>query len=1611
MNRKINTAIEEECTLNTFEVTISLMDNAHYRNLHYHSEIITIVKEELLRQDCIPTFVGWVLQHFPENLPCKNSTRENFARTLTMLESITDDHRSLHFALGDAMQYIGRKADLRRFVGSYIDYDPFRRSSDATNKIVNEIVRFIMHNTKMDQFDLRIACDNAVRSGDFKILRVIWQNIEHTHYNVDKLISGILWTKNDRWYSFDDEQFEAEMIFLLCNTNSHNINWMLTIRSALKNRAIKIFKWIVQNTQFDHFEIEATVKMSFERPIILQNINFLFEVVHNKSTYLKTLITTHSIKNLYRLLSSCAHTDIVELLKNIKDELEITDIKTFLRIAVKFKISKFVEYISILEVPIDILNTQQFIQSAWICGCYDFINYLLDKNVKLFNILNVAEKYKCHRPSDGMVDVMTCVLKHCDYFIENTCSIVENLLHNHEEIDAKTISVFLQLLMKKTHNLAGISSSFFVTLTLIYTNCFSTVQKMIEIADGEIDKSLFILALFKSASRQINISIETYMNMLRYMIKSSNSVDTVEIDIMSIFDSALEVTNFSRVDLLELVKCLLQNVDNALIDSRLLILSVVRSVINSSINLTIYTNLLEFLLVHFHCSTTDITNVIKLVFSQQLFIYSNCMQCVMFLLNKSNYNSDDIEDLISFIINHLHNWAICRIILPACDLLKNMFDNSKLNFNNIDFIPFISIVSTQYSVFRVIQSNDMFDVIKFILINVKLNLKDVSKILPNVFYGTEMNIEFLELILKHFSLSEINTMMCEACHQGNEDLVRFFLRTRKTQLDINEAFCETCLSGQEHIAELLWYNDERIEVEPTSAVDKFLNSDPNNSGMLLWILKNIESKYIDIRKAMTLACLRTDFQSVKCIWDKEDRTLFNMENMAEEENVSHILVIAFANQDVCIIDNLSQKIDLQKFAIKEELLTKLIKLPYKSDLIVWLVRNIPLRLSQIRIVFNYAIRYQDIQCVRAVADKSYKRKIDITFFCFECEFKWFLDNCRFAFSMIDMKKLMYFTCQTSLEIVKCILENIDQTEFDMTKCLIMASYKYSQDKDIYDWLIQNVDHDKFDFTIAAIKIHDPEFLIRILNDVDLECIDIESLLITTYKFGRFDKLRWLLEETLISSSTFKVPMCSLMQIDREKVTSFDNAEEDNVGIFDYVYDCIPDNDSDFDDQDDIDMSFCENYNNSIERNDSSERSVYSQNESNKKEQIAYLYLLANTMLENSDFDIIIKEMSRRGWLRVLQWIFDCIPESFNAHIVMYEACRNGRKNIVKWLLIHVEKFNLDLRVVMKESCGYGWIDIVIWLWETTDHNIFNMAEPLQEACEYGRLNVVRWVTDNVLKENINAQTLMNAACKNSWKDIIVWVFKHFDSLFYDIGRAVKEACAFDALEIVQLIHKHHPFNKNMAAEAMNESLQNKSEHCKGEVAMFLFQNFNADNFNTEIILMKACEYGWVALVKKIFEKGIDNTIDKSKAFHLACRNGETQIVEIIICKSNTRQLDLDSAMVEICSHGWDEILNLILIRKNIPHELFDMEKAFNTACEFGQLEIVEILSENVDVKLLNLETAMNKACRSRMNERLVRFLLDKFDNEKFEMDKVTFAVQEYGWQDITKTYTDSVQIW
>lgn len=1624
MNRKINIAIEEECTLNIFEVTISLIDYACYGNLHFYSEIKTVVEEELRRQHCFPTFVGWVFHHFPENLPCKNSSGENFARTLTMLETITDDRMSLHAALGRAIQYIGRKADLRRFVGSYINIYPFGRSSDETNKLVNEIVRFIMHNTKMDQFDLRNACDVAIRSGNFKVLRIIWQNIDHIHYNISELIDGMIQTCNCYPIYKYEINFEAEIIFLLCNTNSHNSNWILTIKSALKTGATEIFKWIVQNLQFDQFEIAAIVKMLFNKPIYLQNIKFLFEIESKEKVNVKRLITRQIMKNPYRLLYSCPEQYIFALLANIKDELEISDKKTLLRIVVQWNGSELDGYISVLEFPIDILNTQYFIQSAWLHGCYHFINYLLIKNVNLFNILNVAENYKCHHPSDGMVEVMTCVLKGCDYSSAHIRSIIENLLHHHERIDANTISRCLHLLFEKTQNLTEISSSLIVNVTLLYTDCFSTVQKMLEIAIKDIDKTLFMQYLFKSASRQIDIVIETYMEILRYVLKSSKN--SVENDITSIFKTALKETNFLRSEPFELVKFFLQNVDNALIDKKLLILSVIRSSIESLIDSTIYINFLEFLLVHFSCSTTDITNGIKLIFSEQLLVYTKCMHCVMFLLKKSNYNSHDIEELISFMIKTLQNLVSYEAISTVCELLKNMLDNPNLNLNNIDFFPFISICATQFHVFRRNQSDSMVDVIKLILINVELNVKDVTKMLTekshNFSFCDEFTVELMELLLKHFSLSEINTMMSKACHHGNEKLVMFFLRTRKKQLDINEALCETCLSGHVHIAELLWYNAEISEVDKKSVVDKFLNSDPNNSEMLLWILQNIESKYIDIQKAMKLAYLRTDFQSVKWIWDKEDRTLLNMENIAEEENVSQILVIAFANQDLSIIDDLSKKIDLQAFSIKEELLTKLFQLPYKSDLIVWLVKNIPLRLSQIRKCFKCAIRCKDILCVRAVADKTYKRKIDITFSFGDAELvesddiRWVLDNCSFAFSMIDIEKLMYYACKTSLEIVKCIfnLENIDQTEFDMTKCLIMASYIYSENEDIYDWLIQSVDHDKFDFTTAVIKIHDPACLKRILNDVDLECIDIESLLITTYKIGRFDKIRLLLEETPIPSCTFKVPMCSLMQIDRGKVTSFDNAEEDNVGTdFDYEYGSgfFSDVDSDFDDQDDIDMVFCNNYNNSIERNDSCERSVYAQSESNKKEQIAYLHLLKNTVFENSDFDSIIKEMSRRGWLRVLQWILDCTPESFNAQVVMYEACRNGRKNIVKWLMLHVENFNLDLREVMKESCGYGWIDIVIWLWETTNHNIFNMTEILQEACEYGRSNVVRWVTDNVPKENLNAQTLMNAACKNSWKDIILWVFKNFDSTFYDISNAVKEACAFDALEIVQLIHKHHPFNKNMAAEAMYESLQNKSEHCKGEVALFLFQNFNAHNFNTEIILMKACEYGWVALVTKIFEKGIENTIVMAKAFHLACMNGETQIVEIIICNGNPRQLDFDSAMAEICSHGWDEILNLILIRKNIPHELFDMEKAFNTACEFGQLEIVEILSENVNVKLLNLKTAMNKACRCRMNERLVRFLLDKFDNEKFEMDKVRFAVQEYEWQDINKTYTDSVQIW
>ncbi|CAC5399753.1 unnamed protein product [Mytilus coruscus] len=1616
-NRKLNFAIEKECLLATFEVTISLLD---YCNVDNCPEIKTVVKEELLKQDCFPTFVGWVFQHFPKHLSCKDNSQENFVRTLEMLESNFGGSINLRYALREAVKYIARKADLRLFASSYISNEYFEsRSCDVTQKCVCEIVKFIMHNTRMDQFDLHNACNEAFKSENFKMVSIIWQNIDHKNYNIGKLISSII----NKLYNVISDllytvELEAEIIFLLCNTNSHNINWMHMIRSTLKISAFKIFKWIVQNTQFDHFQIEAIVKMSFNH----HKMNFLFQIENNERTNLKRLIKTQSMKNVYRLLSSYPQNDIFELLKNVKDEMEISDKKTFLRNAVKFTSSEIVEYISILEVPIDILNTQHFIQSSWMYGCYDFINHLLNKNVELVNILNVAEKYKCHCLSDGMVDVMICLLKRCDCSLANLRSIAENLLHNHANIAAKKISIFLQLLLEKTPNLASMSTSFVVNLILIYTDCFATVKKMLEITDEEIDKTLFMQSLFKSASRQIDISIETYMDMLRYVLNSSKN--SVEIDIMSILDSALKETNFLRGEPFELVKCLLQNVDNALIDSKLLILSFIRSVINSSIDLTIYINFLEFLLFHFNCSTTDITNGVKLIFSEQLFLGENCVRCVMFLLKKSNYNSHDIEEIISLIMILVKTNSFLDIFL-TCDLLKNMLDNPNLNLKDIDCLPFISKCFTRYGVIRRNHSNSIVDVIKLLLINVELNVKDVTKMLFEnsmyIFYDNELTLELMELILKDFSLTEINTMMTEACHYGDMGIVRVLLRKQKKQLDINAAFSVACVSGHVHVAEFLWDNVEKNEFDQKSAVDRFLNSELRNSGMLLWILQHLESKNIDMQKAMKFACLRIDYESVKCLWDKENRTLFNMEiqNIAEEEeNVSQILVIAFANHDLSIIDDLSQKIDLQAFAIKEDLLTKLIELPYESDLIVWLVRNIPLRLLQIRIVFKYAILYRDIQCVRAVADKSLKKKIDLT--CsfdgvalVESDIKWVLDNCRFAFSRIDMKTLMNFACKTSLQIVKCILENIDQTQFDMTKCLIMTSYIYNKNEDIFDWLIQNVDHDKFNFTIAVSKIHDPEFLERILNDVDLTCIDIESLLITTYKFGRFNKLSWLLQETPISCSTFKVPICSLMQIDGGNVTSFDNAEEDNVGTdSDYEYDCciFSDSDSEFDEEDDIDMFFWENYNNNIERNDSCERSEYSQNESNIKEEIAFLHLLKNIKFENSDLNTITKEMSRRGWLKPLKWMHSKYTlGSFNVEIVIYEACRNGRKNIVKWLVL--QNFNLDLREVMKESCGYGWIDIVNWLWETADQQIFDMTNSLQEACEYGRLNIVRWVTDNVPKENLNAQTLMNAACKNSWKDIILWVFNNFSCTFYDISRAVKEACAFDALEVVELIHKHHPFDQTMATEAMHASLQNKSEHGKGEVAMFLFQGFNADIFNTEIILTYACEYGWIALVKQIFEKGIDNTIDISKSFHLACMNGETQIVEIIICNADPRKLDPDSAMAEICSHGWDEILNLFLIRKNIPHELFDMEKAFNTACEFGQLEIVEILSENLDVKLLNLKTAMNKACRSRMNERLVRFLLDKFDNEKFDMDKVSFAVQEYEWQDITKTYTDFVQIW
>lgn len=1614
-NRKINIAIEAECLLNTFELTISLIDYACYGNLHYYTDIKTIVKGELRRQDCFTTFVGWVLHHFHKNLPCKNSSEENFARTLTILEMITDDGMIIRTALDRAIQY---KVDLYRFVISYTDHDSLGRS-------FGEIVKFIMHNTNMDKFDLRCACNAAIMSGNFKMLRIIWHNIDHNLYNISELLGCMIETFNDYHFDFGEIKFEAEMIVLICNTNSYNINWMHIIRSTLKTGATEILKWIVQNTQFDHFQTEATVNMLFDRHINLRNFNFLFEIENNERTNLIRLTKRHIMKNLYRLLSSFPHNDIFELLKNIKEGMEISDKKIFFRNAVKFRCREVVEYISFLEVPIDILNTQYFIQSAWIGGCYAFINFLLDKNVILFNILNVAEKYKCHRPSDGMVKVMTCVLRGCDYNSASIRSIVENLLHHHETIDAKILSVFLQFLLEKTPNLAEISSSFVVTVTLIYTDCFATVQKMLEIAKEDIDKTLFMQSLFKSASRQINISIETYLKMLTYVL---NSFDSAEFDIMSIIESALKVLE-SREDMIELMKYLLQSVDNVMFDSRLLIFSLIHVEKNSLEGSTVYFDFLDFLLVNLKYSTTDITDVIKLLSSEPQISCKNYVRCVVFLLNESNFSPHDTEEIISCILIWFqnHNCFACGPMFQAYELLENMLDNPNLDLKNVNFLPFISKYVTYYPGIHIIQSQSIVDVINLVLTSVKLNVKDVTKMFfgkPIIIFdiydnAVELTTNYIEMILKHFSLTEINTLLTEACHYGNVNIVEVLLRKQKKQLDLNAAFCVSCVSGHVHVAKSLWDYIDRNEFDQKLAVDKFLISELTNRGMLLWILHNIDSKSIDMQKAMTYACAAKDFISVKWLWNNVDKDLFDIDVLMEEYiNVPRRIIIAFANQDLSIIENLAKKTTLKAFVISEELLRKLIMELYKSELVIWVVRNIHLRFSYLKFIFQVCISKKDIQCVIAVADKFFNRTIDITNSFYgsnlhTADIMWFLQNCGFAYSMIDMKTLMSYACNNDQIIIAQFLwRNIDQTLFDMTKCLIASgrgSRYLGSDSSILQWLVDNVSHDKFDLNIVVGKIHNPTNLKLFLNSIDLTCVDIESLFITTYKLGRFNKLRWLLQEIPTSLITFKVPMCSLLQIDGSNVTSFDNEEGEHDD--DFYSNCMNfcDGDYESDEENDIDVFYSENYNYPLGKKRSNETSNYSQNESNKKEEIAFLHILMNIQFENSDINTIIREMSRRGWLKTLKWVHSNYTlDGFNAEFVINEACQNGRKNIVKWLLL--QNFNLDQREVMKESCGYGWMDIVIWLWETADQQIFNMTDSLQEACEYKRLNIVRWVTDNVPTEHLNVQSLIIAACKNSWIDIILWVFKHLDSTCYDISRAVKEACAFDALEVVQIIHKHHPFDQNMAAEAMYESLQNKSEHCKGEVAMFLFQKFNADIFDTEIILMKACEYGWIALVKKIFEKGIENPIVMAKAFHLACMNGETQIVEIIICNGNPRQLDLDSAMAEICSHGWDEILNLILIRKNIPHELFDMEKALNTACEFGQLEIVEILSENVDVKLLNLKTAMNKSCRSRMNERLVRFLLDKFDNEKFEMDKVTFAVQEYEWQNITKAYTESVQI-
>lgn len=165
--------------------------------------------------------------------------------------------------------------------------------------------------------------------------------------------------------------------------------------------------------------------------------------------------------------------------------------------------------------------------------------------------------------------------------------------------------------------------------------------------------------------------------------------------------------------------------------------------------------------------------------------------------------------------------------------------------------------------------------------------------------------------------------------------------------------------------------------------------------------------------------------------------------------------------------------------------------------------------------------------------------------------------------------------------------------------------------------------------------------------------------------------------------------------------------------------------------------------------------------------------------EGSTYEEVFVKICGNGQLRVAKWLDTTTkirleqPKRLEA---LYEACSNGQKHVVLWLLERGGIYGSVIaeyqnNAIFHIACEYGHLDIAKLLtfkfFQVSTKARDNGCDTFHSACKNGHLDVAKWVYKafiacrRVIFDRSSLHMTFNAVCRKGHLPVLQWLYKTF----------------------------------------------------------------------------------------------------------------------------------------------------------------------------------------------------------------------------------------------------------